>query len=143
MSRLTQCHCGEQATHVVWCPTWIGTDKGPIGYCDKDVKVFTENEHAKSGQFFFGQEAHDRFNSVEAFIPSSDPRFMNALGMVRNFTILKQSSLHCTAYVVDGKVWLFNDWANSSNFSLLMRLGSWPDVREEYPKLFAETTDTN
>jgi hypothetical protein len=123
------------ATKRVWCPTWLGSQRGPINVCEECAKVFTsENKYSRrnEGSFHWGDDADKAFAAVELNLPKEDGRYENARGMAINGT---QIARHIRMdrdeglYVVDGKVWLV------AHYNVL-RLGSMDDARATFPKLF-------
>ena len=51
--------CCNEATEILWCPTWISAGRGPINVCANHAKGFKPefNPHAKDGEFYWGNDA--------------------------------------------------------------------------------------
>jgi hypothetical protein len=115
-----------EATLRLWCPTWVGCEKGPRNLCAECAKNFQpeHNRNAEGGSWHWGEQADAAFTSVVAFFPNTDPRYVNAKGMAENGTKVGDRT-----YVVDGEVWLIAAMT-------AVHLGKWPDVRDTFPKLF-------
>lgn len=129
--RCTNCHPNGRtpapATLRLWCPTWIGSERGPRDLCAECAWVFQpeRNKHAVGGSWHWGSEADWAYQSVELNLPHNDPRYPQACRMAQQGTPVGEQT-----YVVDGKVWLV------VSFNVL-RLGDWPDARELFPELFS------
>jgi hypothetical protein len=115
-----------RATHRLWCPTWIGSERGPIDICEEHARTFKEdkNPSAKNGSWHWGEDADKAFKSVVLNIHKDDDRFYNAKNMAENGSKVGEQT-----YVVDGEVWLVASYN-------VLHLGKWPDVKETFPKLF-------
>lgn len=126
-----------EATKRVWCPTWLGSQRGPMDVCDECAKTFQpeHNHFSCNGSFHWGEDADKAFKQVEQNIPSNDARYENAVGMAVNGTKLHKHrvwpGVNGGLYVVDGKVWLV------ASYNVLC-LGNLDDARETFPKLFVD-----
>lgn len=124
------CKSGQKkkATKRVWCPTWIGSEKGPIDVCAEHAANFTPegNPHGRGGSFHWGEEADKAFKSVVQNFPRSHDNYENAKGMAENGTVVGEKT-----YIVDGWAWLVASYN-------VLNLGSWPEVKEVFPKLFSK-----
>jgi hypothetical protein len=117
------------ATRRLWCPTWIGAEKGPINLCDSHAENFQpeHNYNATGGSWHWDADADIAFKQVELFVsdPNSD-RFANAKGMIANGRKVGDK-----IYVVDGKVWLLAS-------RHIACLGDYFVAKDIFPTLFGE-----
>ena len=62
--------CGHQASEVLWCPTWINAEQGPMHLCSEHSRGFKPefNKNAE-GLFYWGKEAHEQFKSFIRPLP--------------------------------------------------------------------------
>lgn len=121
----------------IWCPTWFGAEKGPMPTCVEHALTFTEFNQANprnDGQFFFNEEAEERFNQVRIF-KADDERYQNIKGMLANGTLYKgekpemDTRLHRDSIViVDGKAWYICQWH-------AIDLGEFSQAKRDFPKL--------
>lgn len=119
----------KQATHIVWCPTWITAHQGPIHLCEDHAENFSSrNPYANNGQFFWEQHAYDMFNSLETIITENDPQYQNAKNMILKGSIIKESP-YTTIAAVDGKTWILSK-------QFIINLGDYFLSKQYYPKLF-------
>jgi hypothetical protein len=58
--------CPNEATHRVWCPTWLSAEKGPIDICEKCSRIFDpmHNKYATDGTFYWGANADKQFKGA-------------------------------------------------------------------------------
>lgn len=131
--------CVNEATEVIWCPTWVSAYLGPHHFCASCAEVFDESKNASAahGQFFFGERAQQAFDVVEAIIPRRDERYINARGMVQNDKLsslcggsYNPNSWSVGLFCVDGKYWLLTD-------EHITRLGGIDTMRGWFPKILA------
>lgn len=131
-----QIGCNQEATVKIWCPTWLDANRGPIYRSAPHARVFTDNAE---GAFYYGDEADQKFRLVEAFIPVTDERFRNVLGMLKNGqhvagnqlgkrAELSSSMFHESLHIVDGKLWLVTSY-------LASRLGDHVEAKAAFAKL--------
>lgn len=68
--------CQTEASLKVWCPTWIGAEKGPMRFCAKHAENFTEkNPHANINAFYWGEEADKAYAEWMQQDPKTRPHF--------------------------------------------------------------------
>lgn len=60
--------CKNEATHRLWCPTWINAQDGVMCICDAHAKVFRPelNPHAAGGEFHWEADADEAFAKYQA-----------------------------------------------------------------------------
>lgn len=58
--------CKNEATEVLWCPTWITSNEGPMNLCEHHAKNFKpeHNPMANGGDWHWGADAYDTFQRV-------------------------------------------------------------------------------
>lgn len=120
----------NEATTLIWSPTWSTADRGPAKLCQHHID---EIKNHKRGTFLYGDDAKEGFNSVENFITRDDDKYQNAKGMILNGHIIKGSHIGPLSYivsVVDGKAWL-------GTYFLISCLGDYSEAKAKFPNLFA------
>lgn len=58
--------CDNKATDILWCPTWTTAGRGPQAICVEHAKNFKPefNKHAKDGEFYWGDAAHEAYKRI-------------------------------------------------------------------------------
>jgi hypothetical protein len=122
----------KEATTKVWCPTWSSGNEGVLNLCDEHSAIF---KNAKSGQFFFDDEATEQFIKVEAFITKREIKFesLKAEILRDGYHIAGDTGgISSLITVFKGFVYVI-----TCNF-LITKLGKLEVVQKEMPKLFPE-----
>lgn len=115
-----------EATKRVWCPTWLGSQNGPIDVCEPCAEKFAASE----GSWHWGTEADATFASVRFNVPHTNRRYQS----IRNTVIARGTKISgCDeegVYVILGRAWLV------ATYNVMM-LGNLCEVRKRFPALLA------
>lgn len=118
--------CTDKATVRLWCPTWIGAEKGPMFVCETHANVFRpeENENAGNGLFYWGADADFAYQRAQGFYRSHDADEREQY--FRLHAMIKRVGTHVFGhyYAVDGRMW-------AATMFGVVNVGPYYDVLQE------------
>jgi hypothetical protein len=127
----------NEATRLLWCPTWVDSYEGPLSLCDEHAKMFMpeHNTNASTGSWHWDEEANTAFQSIEAFVRSEDANYQKIVTMLD-----EGQEIADEIFVVKGKAWLKHRPLKIGK-CIILGLGECEGAKRQFPALFGKSVE--